>query len=395
MKKASSLFLLLAFLMAAFPARAQAAIQVSNPRVSYTFGESVTFTLQVNDPARVTDSILFFRAEGEQTTRVERASLTPQGDITYTHNIAAAPLRPFAVVTFWVRLTLNDNSVYESGEFFFRYTDNRLTWQTLSGESLNVHWAQGDAAFGQQALDVARAALVRSSQLLPVGLTRPLDIYIYPTPADLQSALERNGQAWVGGHASPDLRVVLVSIAPGPEQGLQMDRKIPHELGHVLLYEYTGGGYDRLPVWLREGFSSVLEAAPSPDYPLAIESAAASNALIPMEELCNSFPPDAGRAFLAYAQSAAFTRYLVDTHGTTGLQALITTYSRGFDCQQGAQQALGKSLAELEDGWRARDLGQGWLASGMGDFLPYLLIFAVILILPLFIGLASLPGRKR
>ncbi len=394
MKKPTVFILLLIILFSALPAGAQASIEVTNPRVSYIFGESVTFTLQVNDPARITDSIIFFRAEGEQNTRVERATLNPDGSIVYTHNIASAPLRPFATVTFWVRLTLNDNTVYESGQFFFSYNDNRFNWQSLSGDNLNIHWVEGDAAFGQQAQDTARTAQARLSQLLPVSLSRPLNIYIYPTPADLQSALERNGQAWVGGHTSPDLRVVLVSITPGPEQGLQMDRKIPHELGHAVLYEYTGAGYDSLPIWLREGLSSVIEAAPSPDYPLAIESAAASNALIPMAELCNSFPPDAGRAFLAYAQSASFTRYIVDTYGATGLQSLITAYSRGFDCQQGAQQSLGKSLIELENGWRARELGQDWLAGGLAGLLPYLVLFAFVLFFPFVIGLSSLFQKR-
>ncbi len=375
------------------PVNAQSAVTLSNPKVDYIFGQRVTFNLQVSDTQQVSDAILFFRADGELNTHAERANITPEG-INYTHNMSAGPLRPFAQVNFWARLTLKDGSVIESGQYFFAYTDNRFAWQEITGPQLLVHWYESDASFGQQALDVSTAALIRINQYLPVSPARPIHIYIYANPADLTSALELNGQSWAGGHTSPDLRVIVVSIPAGAEQGLQMDRKIPHELGHALLYEYTGVGYDRLPVWLREGFSSIIETSPNPDEALAIQTAVEKNNLIPMAELCNAFPPDASRAFLAYAQSASFTQYLLNKFGNTGLQALTGAYAKGLDCEQGAIQVFGKSLSELEAEWRNTVLGENQLATGLYNLMPYIVLFILILVFPLLINFFSFQNKQ-
>jgi hypothetical protein len=199
----------------------------------------------------------------------------------------------------------------------------------------------------------------------------------------LQKALEIGGLPWAGGHASPDLRLSLVSIPPGPEQGLEMDRKIPHELAHILTYDLTRERYERLPVWLREGIASRAELSTNPDYPRAVSIASGNQSLIPFSELCGSFPLDGGRAFLAYAQSEAFTRFIIEKYGQSGLIMLIQAYGDGLDCEQGPVRAFGRPLSLLEAEWRTDVLGQSPVSAALRNLFPYLVILAAILIVPL------------
>jgi hypothetical protein len=377
------LFVLLAAFGAFIPASAQASVLVEQVSADYYFGEYVTLRGKVTTSQPITDVLVFLRSSGDANTLVERASLDADGFVHLRHAIQDGALRPFADVNFWFRFTLADGSTTDSPEFFFRYLDNRFPWQTNTEPNLRVHWYAGDATFGQDALDAARSAIERVGKLLPVTLNAPIDVFVYASSADLQTALEMGGQAWVAGHASPDLGVALVSIAPGSEQVLAIERQIPHELAHILTYRLAGERYSLLPVWLKEGIASVAELSPSPDYAVSLDLATQNGRLISFSTLCDSFPLDASSRFLAYAQSASFTRYIVDEYGISGLNRLVLAYADGLSCAQGVQQGLGLPLEQLERTWRANRLGENRLGLALQNLAGYFFVFAILLVLPI------------
>jgi hypothetical protein len=216
-----------------------------------------------------------------------------------------------------------------------RRTDNQFNWQTLESGMLKVHWYQGDAQFGQAALDAARAGLDSISRYLPLKLEQPVEIFMYANPQDLQSDLVPGSETWIAGHADPATGVIRVVIEPGTEQGIKMEQRIPHELMHVMLYRYIGAGYQNIPAWLREGIATNAELYPNTDFDRVLAEAAEGNRLIPLTDLCVSFPVDTGQAFLAYAEAGSFTNYLRETYGSAGLLDLASTYADGVDCERG------------------------------------------------------------
>ncbi len=366
-------------------AQADAQIQVADLGISYLFGEPVTFQARLLDlPGTVAESHIVFRSEGEAATRVFPVVVQPDGVTIFTYAFEQGPLRPFALVRYSYIVKLDDGRVLKTSEFSFPYLDNRFAWMEREEDGVRIHWYVGDEPFGQAALDAARQGLKRTRDLLLVVPAAPMDVYVYASLVDLQKAFEMGGITWAGGHASPDLRVALVAIAPGPEQGLEMDRKIPHELAHILTYDLARERYPKLPVWLREGIASRSELSVNPDYGRAVALAAENGTLIPFGELCGSFPLDSGRAFLAYAQSEAFTRYFIEKYGQAGLLALINAYSDGQDCEQGPTRSTGKPLSRLQSDWQSTALGgSSGGVSALGNFAPYLALLAVILIVPL------------
>ncbi len=384
MRRFLALFLLLLF--AASPAAAQSdtPLQVADLGISYLFGEPVTFQSRLLDlPGTVAEAYIVFRAEGETATRVFPISVEADGSTTFTYAFEQGPLRPFALVRYSYIVKLADGRQLKTDEFSFPYVDNRFPWTEREVDGVKLHWYAGGEPFGQAALDAVRRGMTRARDLLLVAPSAPINVYIYASLVDLQKAFELGGPAWAGGHASPDLRVALLAIAPGPEQGLEMDRKIPHELAHILTYDLTRERYAKLPVWLREGIASRVELAVNPDYGRAVSLAVENQTLIPFGELCGSFPPDSGRAFLAYAQSEAFTRYFIEKYGQAGLLALINAYGDGLDCEQGPLRATGKLLSQVEADWQSTLPGGRPSVSALGDFAPYLILLAVFLIVPL------------
>jgi hypothetical protein len=375
------------------PARAQSAVAVSEARAEYRFGEQITFTARIQSQSPIQEASILFQAEGDPNTRLATLQIGPDGRTSYQYLLSAGLLRPFVHIDYWFRLTLAGGEVYTSQHFYVDYVDNRFPWQTLEDASVRLHWYEGDTAFGQAALNVARLGLQQISNLIPIVQGGPIDIYVYEAPIDLQEALSLGGQPWLAGHASPDLGVVLVSIAPGAEQAIAMQRQIPHELAHVLLYRYTGAAYNQLPAWLREGIASLAELYPNADYVQALSVATQNQSLLPISDLCGLFPPDASGALLAYAESHSFTRYLHDTFGTSGLLALIQAYKDGLNCEQGAQRAFGSPLLQLDERWRAEALGEKMGNLALRNLLPYLVVLLLILALPAW-GLWSAWRRK-
>lgn len=381
------LLLLLLSLLVCLPAvqvvNAQSGIAVEQARADYVFGQQITLRAKIQASQTISQAQAFLRASGENNTISISASIDANGNLSATHEIANSRLRPFAQVDFWFRFSLADGSTADSEVFQFNYTDNRFEWQSLEEGNLRIHWYDGDLAFGQSALDTARNGLERANRLLSANFSQPVDVYIYANSNDLKATIDASGQAWVSGHASPDLRLALVAITPGPEEALNMERKIPHELAHILTYEVSGERYRLLPMWLREGIATISEVYPSLDYPRSLEVAVEAGSLLPFASLCGDFPTDASSRFLAYAQTESFTRYLVDEYGISGLNRLLQAYGDGLGCEQGVQVALGVPLTTLEYNWRAEKLGENRAVLILKNLSGYLIVFAVVLFLPL------------
>lgn len=373
----------------------QGGFEVTDVEVAYNFGEQITFQAHLQAPLPILQASILFREVNEEVTRVETLQVGVDGSVSYTYNASQNVLPPFSMIVFWFQVRLADGQTYTSAPVLFRYEDNRFPWRAATGGPLTVHWYAGEDAFGQAALDAAGAGMSSMRAVVPLSLDEPVEIYIYSNVADLQDALQLGGEDWTGGHADPELGVVMVSIAPGEAQSIEMETEIPHELAHVMLFRLLGEGYPRLPVWLREGIASDVELYPNPDYAQALRIAAENDSLLHFKDLCDSFPPDSGRAFLAYAQSQSFVTYLRDTYGLTGLGALSDAYSEDLGCEIGATRALGVPLSQLEANWRETVLGQNNAGVAMRNLSPFVLLMALMLIIPLWGAIDMLRRRRK
>ncbi len=368
-------------------------VQVTDTHIDYRFGDEITFQARLVSDTPIQQTALFFQPTGEDT-RVEPVTADGQGNVSYEYLIQGQPIRPFARVYYWFQITTGDGSQTTSPSFWFDYNDNRYQWQSLENPVFHIHWYAGGTDFGQTVANVAQSGLQSAQSLIPITPAGPLDIYVYSQAGDLQSALQLGGQPWTAGYANPDLGVVMVSIPTGPEQSLELERQIPHEISHVLLYQATGAGYTKIPIWLTEGLASVAELYPNPDYQRALDNARENDALLPISSLCQSFPQAASDAFLAYAKSASFTRYLHDHYGTTGLQNLIQRYTDGMGCSEAPAAVFGVSMDQLEARWKLDNLAAtpAWVA--FKNLAPYLALFALLLVVPLIALLRSLRKRQ-
>jgi len=380
---------------AARPAGAQSGIEFSGMKAEYDFGRRVEFSVRLSPVSSIQSATVTFGEEGG-ISQTQPLTITTDGLAQYVYDASLNTLTPFSRIVYWFSATLTDGTVAQSGTQVLIYSDDRFAWKTLEQGTFRVHWYAGDDAFGAQTLDAANRGLQSVSNLIPVGATGPIDIWVYLNADDLQGALFSGGETWVAGHAGPQLGVVMISVDPGSQKrAAELERQTPHELAHVLLYRRIGANYDRLPFWLKEGVASMAELNPNPDYARALEMAAEKNAIIPLTDLCSTFPSNQADAFLAYAEAESFTRFIVDNHGTTGLSALVSAYADGMDCEQGAARALNEPLSRLEIRWRETELGENRTGVIASNMFPYVLLLALALMVPAWSAFARLLERRK
>jgi hypothetical protein len=375
--------------------KGQEGIVVDNPRVTVSFGQSITFEATIKSTIPIKQASLLFRGVNETVTRVETLQVAENGSVNFTYDASLNVIPPFSSIVYWFQATLTNDQTYTSESIYFSYNDTRFPWRETTAANVTVHWYAGDDAFGAAALDAAGAGILAMRDFISISLTEPIHIYIYSNEPDLQTTLVLGGETWTGGHANPKIGVVLVAVAPGTNQFIEMETKIPHELTHIMMYRALGDKYTSQPAWLREGIASMVELYPNPEYVRALSIGSENNSLLPMEDLCASFPADAGSAFLAYAQSQSFVTYIRDTYGTSGLARLTNAYGDGFNCELGATNALGTPLSQLDSRWRESVLGQNITGVAARNLSPFVLLMALVLVVPLWGAIDMLRQRRK
>ena len=372
---------------------AQSGIELVDVRALVRFGEQITFIATIKSFVPIQSVSIVISDASQNTTYVEPLTVQTDGRTEFHFDTKQNLLRPFTTVEWNYQIGFPDGTTVQSGSFFVRYSDDRFPWQTLAGDTLTIHWYQGDSNFGEAALDAAQAGLESIRRLMTLDLTQPIEIFIYANPDDFRATLVQGKDEWIAGHIDPALGVVMVLVEPGAEQGIAMEQRIPHELMHVMLQRRVGSGYDNVPAWLREGAATLVEMYPNVEYDRVLADAAAGDHLIPIQDLCSSFPADPGQVFLAYAESRSFTDYLRRTYGATGLLNLAASYADGVDCEHGTKGAFGVSLSTLEANWRSSALGENTFLSSLQNISPYLALLCLVLMIPL-LGIVSTLRKK-
>jgi hypothetical protein len=126
-----------------------------------------------------------------------------------------------------------------------------------------------------------------------------------------------------------------------------------------------------------------------------IEVARQTKNLLPISALCQAFPRDASNAYLAYAESESFVRYLSTTYGVSGIQKLIQRYLDGMGCSEGASAALNGSLNSLDNNWQREVLGMNVTSLAFDRLAPYAIPVGLMVIPFVGAGFYNRYGKKQ
>lgn len=349
---------------------AQAEDPTLEPEIDYVFGQELRFSLSVRNASDVERITLYFRPELATELYVVNVPFESAETLSVTHpiDLSLVKVRPYSRINYeWEVVPAGRPPL--SLEQSFAYEDDRFVWHSTSRGGAKAHWTGGGPSLGQDALDAITPALARLSNILPVELISPFDVYIYPSSADLRAGLRLVGfDGEVTTH--PELNVILVTAVNPQSAAADLGQSIPYELTHLLLYRVAGGKYDGIPWWLTEGLGLKVQARPHPDYAEILDDAVRSDSTFPFSQLCLAAMEKGDRVLLAEAQSASFVDFILNRYGDQAVAELISSYADGVECESAVLQTLGITLDDLQEAWldsqRARSVtGQFFAQFGL------------------------------
>ena len=330
----------------------------ASPTASYTFGQGLDFGLMlVNNPVLTTATLHVSTPQFTTTYLAEFPIAADNGatiQLQHTINLAELYIQPFTTVTHWWTLTAADGTLYELPAQTLAYDDNTFPWKIQEEAGIGMYWIADGLDLGQVGMDVVKESLPRILSIIPANMSDGIRIYLYPSADDFQAALSLTQQEWVGGHASPELGVIMLPAENPRTAVVDLRRRIPHELSHLVLYQATGAQYHNVPRWFDEGLGTLFESIPNPNYATALEKALANDTLVPFSQLCTQFPNQSNDEILqAYAQSHSLMTYIQDTYGNQKIQEMIIALADGATCETVTTRTLDRSIDQLTADWLA------------------------------------------
>jgi|JFJP01.1.fsa_nt_gi uncharacterized membrane protein len=356
MKKLLYLLLLCLFTVTPTLADTPLAVTVQSNKADSGFRDHLTFTLSATSPTEIKEVFLFYKVIGQIAISRNEATFTSgvsiEASFKLDQTLPANYMPPGTEVEYWWKLVGTNGEEFKTDQARLLYLDDRHEWQSQKNDRLTIYWYEGDAVFGQALFDRANVALDTLQTDLKVNLKDPIKIFIYASHDDLMSALSAGAQEWTGGVAFTEFGVVVIGIEPDAlDWGL---RAMSHEMTHLVIHQATNNPYSDLPRWLDEGVAVYNEDKNElvDDFKPVLDEAIKQDKLMTLRTLSSPFPSDPLQANLAYGQSGAMVKFMVDKYGAEAMGKLLEIFSEGALYDEALKGALGTDSDGLYNAWR-------------------------------------------
>ena len=338
------------------PTQTQAAprADVEADSAELDFPNTVTFSATLNAPAGIVEVTLEYGNE-QLTCGEVIAKAFPDfqpGEsigVSWTWDMRQSGSLPPGT-TIWWRWRYVDSSGAEflSDTKTVTWLDDQHNWQTVSKDSVNIHYYGNDQAFGQTMLDAGIEGLRRNKEQAGMTPDIPVNIYVYPTYEDMRDAILYEPQ-WTGGLAYSDFSIIIMGVSGDAD----FDKgTIIHELTHVLVGRNAFTCIGFIPTWLNEGLAVYSEGGPDTSMQAQLDIAIRDDTLFPIRSLGGNFSEIPEKALLSYGQSYSIVKFMLETYGQEKMNELLKALSDAEPVDVALVRIYGVDTDGLDTQWR-------------------------------------------
>ena len=315
------------------------------------FPDQVSFSMQAEADAQISEVTLFYRAGRDNTRTYGYPRFTPATRVNADFSIktgGANYLPSGTDIEYFYSIRDKDGNVFETETFWVEYKDPSFKWQRLELQDLAILWHDRPRSRVDRVGAEVEMRLVEVKRLLGLKDTRPMKAVIVNTAREAArsfpfvSGAASKGHVY-GGFAFGQYDVFVLA-------GLNTDG-IMHEMTHLLVDEALGYARARVPSWLNEGLAMHFESG-SRGRETMVAGAARAERLIPLRSM-GKVPGRPGDVRLFYAQSWSFVKHLMDVYGADYMSVLLDSLKDGNRIDKAVSEAYGVPLDELERNWKA------------------------------------------
>jgi hypothetical protein len=341
-----------------WPAAAQTPIRLAGePAEQNEFPVGITFSLEAESSARITDVRLRYTFLPENRSSTATATFDPGTRIRATYQLRSGTsglyLPPGKQIRYsWeIRDADGNELIIPAKETTF--ADTRFPWQSVTDGHITVNYYVGDQRDAEVMALVARETIDKASALMGTTLNFPIQIWAYASQRDFQIAVAHesvtSNPGILGQAHEPDIFIMVVDRLSSPS-ALDTAR---HELTHLVTARAVSEGpYQSLyPSWLNEGTSVYLQVSPNDvGYVDSLDQAIRDDKVIPLKSLTAG--TRSRNVGLFYGEGYSVVKYLVDTYGQEQFAAMIDAFNRTGVLDDAFTEAFRADVNAVYRNWR-------------------------------------------
>jgi hypothetical protein len=217
---------------------------------------------------------------------------------------------------------------------------------------LVIHYWPGGERLAEHVAAAARA--LPPLPALPTDLlerTAPIDVFLAPDPARLDSLVGGGVPEWGAAFALPgEKRVVLPGYLSARAAPHQLPRLLRHELAHVALAQYLSPV--RPPRWFDEGYARMAAGEWDAEAAWMLRVAFALHRAPPLDSISLDWPAAEQDARIAYLLASSAVGYLLEHGGgNEGLRLFLERWRKGGALEPALRQTYGFTVSQFESHW--------------------------------------------
>ncbi|MBN1610229.1 MAG: hypothetical protein JW940_26615 [Polyangiaceae bacterium] len=226
-------------------------------------------------------------------------------------------------------------------------------FNSYSGDWIRFSYPPGLRERVQPLIESADQARSELSARLGQHVLDRVIVYVARTPGEMASLAPEGAPfpKYASGVAYPELGLVLLTISPvRPNDRHELGEVFQHELAHLALDDAVRGA--PVPRWFNEGFAVFASGESSFPRLNTLWLATLGDDLLKLTDLERTFPVDASKASIAYAEAADIVRFLVRREDHHRFSRMVEMLRAGRPFPVALNHAYGIDPAQLEYEWR-------------------------------------------
>lgn len=334
-------------------------VEIVRDEVTLDFPQGLSFHLEVDSEAAITKADLLFSI-GENRTLIQTSAQlaeSPGSAIDHFVDMLYLGIAPGVTLSYHWRLQTQDGTVLETAVTKTDWLDDRYNWANYETEDVLLFAYTDEGGFYEQAAQVAQAAVTELQNRFDAPpRSEPLRIWLYESQSDMSGALSPNSREWIGGVSYARYSLIAAVVPAGSEYSIQ--RVIPHEVAHQIVYDATLNPFIFPATWLDEGIAMAVQTVDLEGLDEMVEEAFLDGSLPTVQSMISEFGSDGANTRLSYASSYSVVMFIEETRGRETIDDLVSAYADGLSHDQTLQQVMGIDTIELNRLWREHIDGQ-------------------------------------
>jgi len=328
-------------------------VSVVRDDISLDFPQGLNFRLELDSASAVSKADLLFSVGENRTLIQTSAQLADSTDGVIDHfvNMRTLGIPTGLTLSYHWRLQSEAGQIVETPISQTEWFDDRYEWTAYNTEDIVLYAYSGEDDFNDSAAQVGQDALSALQDRFDAPARfEPLRIWLYESQSDMSGALSPNSREWIGGVSYARYSLIAAVVPSGSDYAIQ--RVIPHEVAHQIIYDATHNPFVHPATWLDEGIAMAVQTVDLEGLDAMVEDAYLDGTLPSVQSMISEFGSDGGSTRLAYASSYSVVMFIEETMGAEMIDGLVAAYADGRAHDDTLMSVLSIDTMELNRLWR-------------------------------------------